>query len=179
MIVALAGRRIDSPDSREIRFPLHNVAVVQQRLRAFFSSNTISTLVCSAACGIDLLALNIARDLNITRKIILPFAPDVFKIKSVDDCVGDWTSFFENLLMVSDSNAELVVLNSRDDDRQAYEKTNVEILGTAEKLAHLQNEKKIALVAWDGKSRGTDDASAHFLNEAKNRKFTIKEINTL
>ena len=43
----------------------------------------------------------------------------------------------------------------------------------------LRKEEMVALVAWDGKSRGVNDASAHFLEEPKNSNLTIKEISTL
>jgi hypothetical protein len=178
MIVALAGRRIDLPHASEMRFPIDNVSKVQQRLRSFFLSYKITTLVCSAACGSDLLALDIAKELNIDRKIILPLTPAVFKIKSVSDCVGDWKTFFENAIETDDG-MDLLIMDSANDDQQAYEKTNITILDTAENLVQQKNEKMIVLIVWDGKSRGIDDASAHFLNEAKSRKLAIKEINTL
>jgi hypothetical protein len=178
MIVALAGRRIDLPHASEMRFPIGNVSKVQQRLRTFFSSYKITTLVCSAACGADLLALNIANELNIDRKIILPFAPAVFKMKSVNHCTGDWKTFFETAIE-ADHSMDLLVMDLADDRQQAYEKTNVAILDTAEKLVQQKNEKMIVLIVWDGKRRGTDDVTAHFLNEAKSRKLAIKEINTL
>jgi hypothetical protein len=176
--VALAGRRIDLPHVIEMRFPFQNVSRVRQRLRGFFSFYKITTLVCSAACGADLLALNIANELNIDRKIILPFAPVVFKMKSVNHCTGDWKTFFENAIE-TDEGLDLLIMDSADDDQQAYEKANVAILDTAEKLEQQKNEKMIVLIVWDGKRRGTDDVTAHFLNEAKSRKLAIKEINTL
>ena len=57
MIVALAGRRIDAPGADAERFPLAAVELVRERLHNLLSEKGASTLVCSAACGADLLAL--------------------------------------------------------------------------------------------------------------------------
>jgi hypothetical protein len=180
MIVALAGRRIDAPDTKVHRFPFENVEKVEQRLKAFFLSCKASVLVCSAACGSDLLALDIAGELKLQRRIILPFSPDVFKKKSVTDCYGDWESKFDKICNKVNSHQMLRVLNSGD-DQKAYERTNVEILNLAERIAQSQkgNKKIIALVVWDGKSRGPDDITTHFLEEAKKKDISIEEISTL
>src|SRR5215475_9263435 len=85
MIVALAGRRIDAEGSESIRFPMKNVELVKERLRTLFISLKPQVLVCSAACGADLVALQVAGELKIRRSIVLPFAQAAFKSSSVVD----------------------------------------------------------------------------------------------
>jgi len=183
MIIALAGRRIDSADSEVPRFPFQSVEKVRERLKDFFLSSKASVLVCSAACGSDLLALDIAGELKLQRTIILPFPPGVFKKKSVADCYGNWEFKFDKICNEVTSDGKLIVLYSEEDDNRAYEKTNIEILNFAERIVNTQadnadNKKIIALVAWEGKTRGPNDVTAHFLKEAKNRNISIAEINT-
>src|SRR6476646_7796432 len=63
LTAALAGRRIDAADSEKSRFPLANVSLVRDRLRELFIKRGVDTLVCSAACGADLVALEVAEHL--------------------------------------------------------------------------------------------------------------------
>ena len=51
VVIALAGRRIDAPDTNPPRFPLENVPMVRQRLADMFAAEHAEALVCSAACG--------------------------------------------------------------------------------------------------------------------------------
>lgn len=182
MVVALAGRRIDAPDAGTHRFPFRNINMVKERLRAFFLSSKASVLVCSAACGADLLALDIAGELNLERRILLPFSPGVFEKKSVLDCEGDWQTKFESICNEVGSAGNLTILHLQEDEQNVYERTNIEILNLAESIAGLNdnnNKNIVALAVWEGGSRGPDDATAHLLEEAKKRKIPIAEINTL
>ena len=59
-VIALAGRRTDAPDAANVRFPPANVDIVKERIRRHLERLTARTLVCSAACGADLVALDAA-----------------------------------------------------------------------------------------------------------------------
>ena len=97
MIIALAGRRIDAPDAKASRFPLSKVDEVKEKLRALFISLKPKTLVCSAACGADLLALQVAGELGIQRSILIPFDEQLFKSTSVMDRPGDWDLLYDKI----------------------------------------------------------------------------------
>ena len=58
MILALAGRRIDSNDADEVRFPLRNVGRVSKEVETLLSEDGVMALVASAACGADLIGLS-------------------------------------------------------------------------------------------------------------------------
>ena len=89
-VVALAGRRIDLPEAQVPRFPLENVQEVGRRIcEALYEMHAVA-LVCSAACGADLVALEQAKQLGLRRRIVLPFAPERFRETSVVDRPGDW-----------------------------------------------------------------------------------------
>ncbi len=84
------------------------------------------------------------------------------------------------------SKGEITIIQYKQDDEAAYEKTNIEILNKAEALSQAmapayksKNKYILALVVWDGRHRERQDATAHFLKEAKNRNIKIKEIITL
>jgi hypothetical protein len=64
-VIALAGRRIDAPDAETPRFPLAAVPFVREQLDALFADRGATALVCSAACGADLVALDAATELGL------------------------------------------------------------------------------------------------------------------
>src|SRR6266513_899405 len=109
-VAALAGRRIDAPDTKEPRFPLPMAPEVRKMLLALLRREKIRLLICSAACGADLIALDAALKLGIRCRVVLPFEPDKFRRTSVVDRPGDWGSLFDHALSVVESSGDLQVL---------------------------------------------------------------------
>ena len=89
MILALAGRRIDDPQEKAVSFPVKNINSVRAKMKTLFTFLNPSILVCSGSCGADLLALDVAGELGIARSMVIPFAPELFKSRSVKDRPGD------------------------------------------------------------------------------------------
>jgi hypothetical protein len=180
MVVAIAGRRIDAPDSDQVRFPLDNIDAVKEKLRKLFISLHPKALVCSGACGADLLALEVAGKLAIPRSMVLPFEKEIFKTKSVEDRPDNWGNLFDSLCKETDKEEKVQILNYTDSD-DVYEKTNIEILKRAVHLSEkFDTIKEITVViVWEGKPKDKTDATAHFKKEAEKSGFVIKEINTL
>ena len=180
MIVALAGRRIDKPGDKTTRFPLNNIDLVKEKLRNLFTSLNPTALVCSGACGADLLALEVAGELKIARSMVIPFEPEQFKSKSVEDRPGNWGELFDSIYEQVNKEEKVQMMNYHDADEDTYRKTNIDILNRAEVLAEkLHNEKNIlVIIVWDGRPIYINDITAHFKKEAKLRGFKIEEINT-
>src|SRR4051812_11745538 len=97
-VIALAGRRIDAPGTSAPRFAREAVPSGGRRFASLFGKERAGILVCSAACGADLLALDEAERLGLRRRIVLPFAPDRFRETSVADRPGDWGRMFDRLV---------------------------------------------------------------------------------
>ncbi len=183
MVAVLAGRRVDAADASAIRFPLKNVESVKERLKQFFTDNAIDYLVCSGACGADLIALDIAGQLKIHRKMILPFDAKIFRASSVTDRPGNWGQLFDTIYKELRSKTDVIILNYAEDDKEAYEKANFDILNTAdavfEKLNKKSDKKKLAVIVWEGQPKDSDDTTNHFKKEAEKRMYIIEEINCL
>ena len=187
MIVALAGRRIDAEDADPVRFPSNHIEKVKRKLSSFFIASKPDYLVCSGACGADLIALDVAGKLNIKRKMVLPFDANIFRSTSVTDRKGNWGNLFDSIYTDLNEGLNVIILNFTKDDKDAYEKTNVAILKTAdalfEKSKPEQNfdasEKKVAVIIWEGKPKDSNDTTDHFRKEAKKRVYKIEEINCL
>jgi len=178
MIVPFAGRRVDPLDAEFVRFPLRNIGLVKDRLRDFFLSQNPSMLISSGACGADLLALEVAGDLQIERMMILPFSIQVFRKTSVTDRPGDWGLLFDRIVVELEKKEKIINLNYSEGDTNAYENTNLEILNQADRIKRKENDV-IALVAWEGQKKESEDATAHFMEEARVRTFQVREIKTI
>ena len=63
-VVALAGRRIDPEPTLTARFPFDQVDRVRIRITAQLRRSHAVALVSSAACGADLVALQIAQEMR-------------------------------------------------------------------------------------------------------------------
>lgn len=170
MIIALAGRRIDASDAEPARFPAENVDLVSARIETEFRNHHSTTLVSAAACGADLIALEVAGKLGLRRVVVLPFSAEEFKQTSVVDRPGDWGEMYDRVIKES----EIVLLGFSQEDDEVYPRTNTAIIETA-----LSHGPTSAFVVWDGRSRGDSDVTAHFLSEARQRHLPVVEITTL
>jgi hypothetical protein len=189
MVVALAGRRIDASDAQRPRFPLANVDAVGERLRTLLARLKPSAIVCSAACGADLLALDAARKLEIRRRIVLPFDATRFRATSVVDRPGDWGALFDSLYEEARSRNELVILSHEGGgDQDAYAATNDRIIAEALALlkeqvgrrgAESSNDGPTAAVVWEGGSWGEGDLTAEFAALARKKGMRVVEVETL
>jgi hypothetical protein len=190
-VVALAGRRVDAPDADTPRFPPENVGLVRERLGSFLEDRRATTLVCSAACGADLVALEAAEALGLRRRIVLPFDPERFRETSVVDRPGDWGPLYDRLIEAVTRAGDLMVLEDAAEGGTAYAAANERILDEALRLAgvsvgsgpkpsgHVPPERALAVIVWDGRSRGNDDATEQFAASARRRGLTTEEIFTL
>src|SRR3712207_5711265 len=188
MVVALAGRRVDAPEAERPRFPLANVEAVKERLLALLADLNTSVIVCSAACGADLLALEAARRLGIRRRIVLPFDASRFRATSVVDRPGKWGLLFDSLYEEARSSNDLVIMLREGDDEDAYAAATERILTEALTLAKEEtfqedvgspSDKPTAVVVWEGASRGEGDLTAKFAALATEQGMRVVEVDTL
>lgn len=178
MVLAAAGRRIDAAGQPQARFPLSQVPAVQQKLRGLLIEQKVRILVCSAACGADLVALEEAGTLGIERHIVLPFEPERFRISSVIDRPGNWGEAFDRALAEVKNNGRLTVVPACENEQTAYAAANRAILETARGLALRTGDRAAAVLLWDGRSRGAGDLTAEFGSEAQRMGFPRFDLDT-
>lgn len=179
VVVALAGRRVDPEHAAQVRFPLFAVERVRADLRSFFLAHQVCGLVCAAACGADILALEVAGELGLRRRVVLPLPPAEFRQTSVVDRGAAWGDRYDSLLAEVAGQGELVEADGDAADSQLWFNGNLTILAQAEELARQSGAELAALIVWDGRSRGADDVTAHFKQEAEARGWPVTEILTL
>jgi hypothetical protein len=184
-VLALAGRRVDAPGETIPRFPLERVPLVRRRIRRLLEERQPTRLVCSAACGADLLALEEADALGIRHHIVLPFDPARFRETSVADRPGDWVVTYDRLVAGAMGTRGLTVLKELSTGSgAAYAAANRAILEEALRSAQAdarggQPRAVLAVIVWDGRSRGEGDATEGFAREARAMNMDVVEIRTL
>jgi hypothetical protein len=184
MIIALAGRRIDAAEAQEPRFPLHMKETVRKRLHDLFAEQSATTLVCSGACGADLLALDVASELGMHRRMVLPFGRQQFRETSVTDRepAEEWGALFDRMADELTATHNLLTLEDVGSGQQAYEAVNRTILDEALRLAQSPQGAEeasrdvLAVVVWEGASRGAEDLTAALLDDAHRRGFKTAEV---
>jgi hypothetical protein len=173
-VIVEAGRRVDATEATVVRFPPQNVAEVRENIRRVLKNQKPVAVVSSAACGADLLLLDVAREMHVPRHILLPSSPEEFRASSVTDRPGNWGELYSEALRTA--SVEVLKLP---EGQEGYLETNLKLLDRAQALAVQGHTTVEALVVWNQRSRGPDDVTAHFLEQAKLRKMPILQISTL
>lgn len=179
MIIALAGRRVDIANVAPPRFPAANLESVKTKIAEFLQSHGVTGLVCAAACGTDILALEAAAEQGIRRRVVLPFDKEQFRAMSVVDRGGDWGDRYDRIIAEVAATDELVEGTLNPNDEQTWNTGNLDILNQAQALAAETKTDLAALVVWNGEARGADDVTGHFKTEAEARGFGVAEILTV
>jgi hypothetical protein len=186
MIVAVAGRRIDAVDASVARFPLARVEAVRAGIRARLVEVGATAIVSSGACGTDLIALEVAAELGLRRRVILPFGRALFRETSVTDRPGEWGGRYDAICDALAKTGDLEELGYLPEGERTYAETNLRIVERAVEYggseattngAALPNA--IALLVWEGTSRGPDDMTAHFGEVAVEHGLAVEYVLTL
>jgi hypothetical protein len=178
MVIALAGRRVDGPSTTIAAFPLERVGPVQRAIRDLLVECRAEALVCSAACGADLIALATARALGLRRRIVLPYAREAFRDTSVIDRPGAWGELFDAECDDAREVGDLVELAMPAGDHASYLAANERILDDAVAIAGA-TDNLVAVVVWNGPRASGDDATADFQRAAVRRGIGTKEVWTI
>jgi hypothetical protein len=177
-VLALAGRRIDAEGADPARFPLSQVEAVRRRLNSLMVEQQIGAVVCSAACGADLVALEEAGKLGVRRRVVLPFAKERFRETSVVDRPGGWGEAYDRVIADVEARGDLIELApSAGDENDAYRAANEAIITEAETIAG--PGERIAAIVWEGSSRPKSDATNDFRVLAEDAGFSQRIVLTL
>lgn len=184
VIIAAAGRRIDASDASSPRFPLANQTIVAQQIRATLDRLKATTVVASAACGADLLALWVARELGVRRRIILPYRSEWFIEDSVLDRPGEWEQLYHELCDEASAAGDLLVLDEARGSDQAYRAASDAIAKETLRLAEQENPANpiaatTCVIIWDGASRGPEDLTAHLRERMLRMGAQVEDVPTL
>lgn len=113
-VVALVGRPIDEHDASAQRFPLTAVGDVRARLDRYMARVRPSAVVCSAASGADLLALDVAEARRVRCRVVMPYDRARYRQAVVRNRPGTWGPLFDRILGALPSE-DVIILTDGDD----------------------------------------------------------------
>ncbi len=140
-------------------------------------AEAVTMLVCSAACGTDLLALDAAATLQINRRVILPFDVDRFRNESVIDRPGNWGPMFDRIVAELIATGDVDIMNETP-GTGAYLATSLKIVDKAEHLAAAHRTRVASIVVWEGQPRPGQDLTDAFRRESLSRGIGVIEVLT-
>jgi hypothetical protein len=158
--------------------------LVKERLRRLFLETGTRTVVSSAACGADLIALEIAEELHLGRRIVLPFDARRFRDVSVTDRPGDWGAAFDRIVESARAAGDLMILDPPDgaaaaDNDVADLAATEAILDETKRQAKDLGVPAAAAIVWNGDSRGIEDLTIQFRRRAVARSLRVFEVLTV
>lgn len=177
-VAAIAGRRFDKPGAT-LRFPSANEWLVRERIRDVLERRGVRIMVSSAACGTDLIALEVARDLGIRCIVFLPHDADTFRERSVVDRAPAWGERYDRVIDALRPARDLHELSGLGTGDDIYRATNDAIQSEALRLAASSRLEAMAIVVWNGESRGPNDVTDHFRQMAAIRELPIEVVMTI
>lgn len=107
---------------------------------------------------------------------------------SVVDRPGDWGPIFDQIIPEVEATGELLLLHEGSENEENFEEiftsANTVILDKAQQLAASSSEQSredavLAIIVWEGQSRGEGDLTENFANQARARAIPVIEVATL
>jgi tetratricopeptide (TPR) repeat protein len=177
-VIAAVGRRIDAPNADELRFPADQEAAVSQRIRHTLVATACQAVVCSAACGSDILVLENAAKLSIRCRVVLPFSRDRFRAQSVADRGAEWGDRFD-AIMKNQRPDDVMELHLIGDEQEAYAAANRKILDEALAWGTRLGMSPLAMIVWNEVTRGGTDMTDDFRQQAGERNIETVSVPTI
>jgi hypothetical protein len=97
----------------------------------------------------------------------------------VVDRDGNWGGRFDLVLQAAITSGDVIELDHAKDDPNVFTATNEAILDEAVHQGSTIGLRTLAMVVWDGVSRGADDITKAFLNQAQCRKLEVIAVPTM
>ena len=174
-VLVYAGHMIDAPDRESPRFPPAIEPGVRGALRERLAAIAPLAAYGSAACGADILCLEIARELGAETHIVLPFPPADFRRTSVDGAGGDWGGRFERALSAADS----VTITS--DHRASgsvatFEYANLILTGMGNLRAQVLDTTLRGLAVWDAEALGAPGGTVSIVSLWRGSRVAVDEV---
>jgi tetratricopeptide (TPR) repeat protein len=177
-VIAMAGRRIDAADADEQRFPAGNEGLVTMRIHNLLVGTACQAVVCAAACGADILALEIAGKLGLKRRVVLPFARDRFRATSVADRGEEWGLRFDAILNQLPAR-DVIELALEGNSEEVFSEGNAKILEQAIAWGAALKKHVLSMTVWNGFTRGATDMTNDFRSLALKRGLENISVLTL
>lgn len=157
-VVVFAGHMIDKEGRKPKRFPPEIEKQVKQKIREIIEEWRYVEGFASAACGSDILFLEVLREMGKDINVVLPYNKDVFCNDSVAVADEKWEVRYYKIindLIKKEKPGKpgklYIASNKKDDGSVSYENANMLLLGFATLRAREIGAEIKTLAVWDGK----------------------------
>lgn len=174
-VLLYSGHMIDRPGRASPRFPPGLEPQVRDAVRARLESIAPLAAYGSAACGTDLICLELARERGCETHVVLPFPPADFSATSVDFAGGDWHARFERALASADS----VTITSDHYARGStatFDYANLVLTGMGRLRANVLDAPLIAMAVRDPLDRREVGGTSSIVSLWKRQGIAVEEI---
>jgi hypothetical protein len=158
-VAVYSGHMLDHPARDSPRFPPALEGAVRDALRARLTALRPLAAYGSAACGTDLLVLELVRQLGGETHIVLPFPPVEFRAVSIDFAGRDWAERFEQALSTADS-VTVTSDHGASDGTSPFEHANMVFTGMARSRAQVLRTALRAFAVLDSGAGGAAGGTA-------------------
>ena len=174
-VLVFTGHMIDRDGREATRFPASIEPAVREAVREALAADPPVAAYGSAACGADLLCLEVVRELGGETHVVLPFPPAEFRRASVDFAAGDWGERFERALAAADS--VTVASDHRASGSAAtFEYANLIITGMGRLRADVLDTGLRALAVWDPAAAGSAGGAASVVSMWARRGLAVEQV---
>jgi len=158
-VLVFTGNMIDQQGRAAARFPAPLEGVVRDALRERIAAIGPAAAYGSAACGADILCLELARERGCETHVVLPFPPEEFRRASVDIVAGQWGERFERVLAAADS-VTVTSDHHASGSAATFEYANLVLTGMGRLRAQVLETPVLGLAVWDAQALGAPGGSA-------------------
>jgi class 3 adenylate cyclase len=174
-VLVLTGNMIDREGRPVPRFPAGLEPAVRQAMRDSLQSARPLAAYGSAACGADILGMEIVHELGGEVHVVLPFPPSEFRTASVDVAPGDWGARFERLLEVA-STVTIASDHRASGSVATFEYVNLLMTGLGQLRAELLDTTLLGLAVWDPEAGGAPGGSASVVEAWERRGIAVDKV---
>ena len=174
-VMVFTGHMVDRPDRARQRFPQSLEAAVRGALRERLAAIAPLALYSSAACGADIIALELMRERGGETHVVLPFPLTEFRRVSVDFAQGDWGARFDRCLAEADSVTVTSDHHARD-STATFEYANLVLTGMGRLRAQMLDAPVRGLAVADLSDPGLAGGTASILRLWEQHEMTVDQV---
>jgi len=174
-VLVLTGNMIDREGRPVPRFPAGLESAVRQAMRDSLQAARPLAAYGSAACGADILGMEIVHELGGEIHVVLPFPPGEFRTASVDVAPGDWGARFDRLLEVA-STVTIASDHRASGSVATFEYVNLLMTGLGQLRAEVLDTTLLGLAVWDPEAGGAPGGSASVVEAWERRGITVDKV---
>lgn len=174
-VLVFTGNMIDQPGRPAPRFPAQLEPAVRRALRERLAALVPLAVYASAACGADILCLELVRELGGETHVVLPFPPAEFRRASIDFATNGWGGRFDAVLAAADS-VTVASEHRASGSAATFEYANLILTGMGRLRSQSLDTSLRGLAVWDPEALGAPGGAASLVSLWEERDLPVDHV---